>query len=239
MSQDHSKRFTDREVALILKNAADLDEVRGSGPAKGLSRADLEEIAAEVGISLDSIGQAIDMVGAEAPPTQRLAFAPRIHSEVHGVEGELDEAELSRLMHVIDERAPMPGSVSEALGSVRWTGADRFRSMQVAITPRNGETSIQVTEKAAGRLARVIHLMPGAFGLMFASSFGASAGLSSTLTVGLTVACLLGGLTVGRAVWNRVSRKSQERVRNLAAALTQEAREAVDRRPSIPEQSSG
>lgn len=239
MSRDNSKRFTDREVALILENAAELDEVQGSGPMKGLSRTDLEEIAAEVGISVDSISQAIDMVGAEAPRARNLAFAPRTHREVHGVEGELDEAALSRLMHIIDERATMPGSVTEALGSVRWTGADRFRTMQVAITPGNGETSIQVTEKVAGRLARLTHLVPGAFGLMFASSFGATAGLSSTLTVGLTVGCLLGGLTLGRTVWNRVSRKSRERVQDLSAVLTSEARGALERRPSIPEESSG
>lgn len=69
MSRDNSKRFTDREVALILKNAADLDEVQGSGPTKGLSRSDLEEIAAEVGISVDSITQAIDMIGVERSGT--------------------------------------------------------------------------------------------------------------------------------------------------------------------------
>ncbi len=116
---DDSKRFSDQEVALILKNAADLDEIQGSGQTAGLSRSDLEEIAAEVGISVDSISHAIDMMNAETPSRRNLAFAPRLHRETRGVDGELDEADLSRLMQMIDEAAPMAGSVSEALGSVR------------------------------------------------------------------------------------------------------------------------
>ena len=45
---EQSRRFTDQEVAIILRQASELDEDGGSGPAGGLSISDLEEIAQEV-----------------------------------------------------------------------------------------------------------------------------------------------------------------------------------------------
>ena len=111
---------------------------------------------------------------------------------------------------------------------------DRLRSTQVAITPGDGETSIQVTEKATGRLARVTHFVPGALGMMLATSMGAFVDPSASVALGLAAAGLLGGLTVGRVIWNRVSIKSRKRVQQLVAALTREARDSVEEGQSIP-----
>ena len=44
-----SRRFTDREVALVLKRASEIDEAEVAGAASGLSLHDLTEIAGEVG----------------------------------------------------------------------------------------------------------------------------------------------------------------------------------------------
>ena len=204
MSPDSSKRFTDREVALILRKASEFDEATGAGPGTGLSRRDLEEIAVEVGISVESITRAIDQVGTEDSRGWSLALAPLAHRAVHAVDGELNDAVLRRLIQVVDGRAATPGAGSEALGSSRWTGSDRFRSTQVAITPGDGETSIQVTEKATGRLARVTHFVPGALGMMLATSMGAAVDPSAAVALG------------------------------LAAALTSEARDSVEEGQMVP-----
>jgi hypothetical protein len=51
VTTDRSRRFTDREVALVLKKASELEEVEGTGSGGGLTLDDLEQIASEVGIS--------------------------------------------------------------------------------------------------------------------------------------------------------------------------------------------
>ncbi|HZD06300.1 MAG TPA: hypothetical protein VE173_15425 [Longimicrobiales bacterium] len=236
MSEDDRRRFTDREVALILKKASELDEQRDSSAATGLSRGDLEDIAREAGISVGSIGQAIAEMGSRQKG-KALFRGPLVHRTVRAVEGELDRETLKRLIHLVDERVSTPGTVAEALDSVRWTGRDRFRSTQVAITPQSGETSIQVTEKATGRLARITHLIPGAVGLMLGTSVLGSLGLSPTAEVIGIVGAVGSGLAAGRLVWNWLSWKSAERVQQLAEALSREAEEASEAGRELPRES--
>jgi DNA-binding transcriptional ArsR family regulator len=59
MTSDESRRFTDREVALVLRRASEIEESAGTDGRGGLSARDLEEIAREVGISQRAITQAI------------------------------------------------------------------------------------------------------------------------------------------------------------------------------------
>jgi len=57
-----SRRFTDREVAPVLRSATELDDQDGSadGSGVGLSLEELREIAREVGISRPAIDRAVD-----------------------------------------------------------------------------------------------------------------------------------------------------------------------------------
>ena len=227
MTEHDSKRFTDKEVALILREASNFDEAAGSGGQTGLSRNDLEEIATEVGISVDSIARAIEQLGDRGSSGWSIAMAPRSHREAHAIQGDLSEKAMRRLILMVEDTTNTPGNVSEALGSIRWTHSDRFRTTQVAVTPGDGETAIQVTETATGRMARIAHVVPGAIGMMLASSMASAAGgLESAAVMALTAGGLIGGLAVGRTVWNRLSQKRRERTHELASALAQAAREA-------------
>jgi hypothetical protein len=217
MSQD-DRRYTDREVALILKAAAELDQNRGTdAAARGLSRTDLEEIAREAGISTDSMRTAIARVGDRKPGGGLLAHAPRSQRAVRAVAGRLDEEAQKRLIRMVDDQATTPGTVTEALGSIRWTSRDRFRTRQVTLTPGDDETSIQVSETASSRMARITHLVPVGVGLMLASSLSAVMPLLA-MVVGVVV-----GLGAGRFVWNQLARKSAQRVQDLASELAREA----------------
>ena len=195
MSSDSSRRFTDREVAIVLRQAAEIDETEGSGAGGGLSLEDLKEIAAEVGISTSAIEQAVAKIDRPARLTA-LEGAPLVRKAVRAVPGELNQDAVARLVQLIDERTDTAGSVSEALGSVRWTGADRFRSSMVSITPEAGETRIHVVEKAVARLRRIFHLVPAAYGLMLAGPVISSAGLGPALSA-LVAA---GGVALGGGV---------------------------------------
>lgn len=225
VSHDDSRRFTDREVALIIEEAGNLDVDRGPDAARGLSRRDLEEIAREAGISPEVVTEAIARVTAGRSAEGPLALAPPSHRAIRTVDGELDGEAVKRLVGIIDEQAPSPGDVDETLGGIRWSGRAPLRSTRVAITPSEGETTIQVSEEMSGTTARIAHYAPGAAGLLLSSAVVAGLDASAAVSVIGLLAGLGTGLGVGRLIWNRLSRASAERVRRLAATLTREAGE--------------
>jgi hypothetical protein len=226
MSVDPSRRFTDREVAIVLKKASEIDDSAGSGAAGGLSLEDLTGIAKEVGISAEAIGRAIGDLDHNRRMGPAWAGAPLVRKAVHAVPGELNKEAVARLVRLVDERADTAGTISEALGSVRWTSSDRMRSNLVSITRERGETRIQVVEKAAPRIRRVFHFLPAAWGMMIATPIIGSIGIGvggALVGVGLGIAV---GAAAGRAAWTMLSASSARRVERLAGALAEEAREA-------------
>lgn len=227
MTDEGSRRFTDEEVAAVLRTAAQIDSDRGTGGATGLTRADLQEIAREVGISGEALDEAVTELRSRPSMGRRLKGAPLNRSALHTIEGQLNEEALSRLMRVVDNTAESTGVVSEALGSVRWTASDRFKSTQVSITPSGGETTIQVVEKAIARVRNAVTLIPAAWGTIFAGAVvsAGDASLGGSALIGAVGAAI--GLAAGRTVWGVLSRGSAARVEKLAADLAREARSAA------------
>lgn len=220
---DRSRRFTDREVALILKRATEVDDAEATDAGGGLSLEDLTDIAREVGISPTAIERAVAGLDRGRRIGPSLAGAPRVRKAVHAVPGELDQDGIARLMAVVDERTDSTGAITEALGAVRWTGRDRFKSTRVSITPRDGETTIEVVEKAEPKLRRIFHLLPPAWALMLAAPIAGGLELSVIGVVGLVILAVAAGLGVGRGVWSLVSAASGRRVRRLASELADQA----------------
>ena len=224
MSPDGSRRFTDKEVAMVIRKASEIDERAGSDGGGGLSIDDLKEIAREVGISPESISKAVAKLDE---PRKRVApswwGAPNAHKAIHAVRGELNQEALGRLIRLVDEKTDSAGAISEALGSVRWTTGDRFHSTQVSLTPENGETVIQVVEKVRPRLRRVAQLIPGAWGLVVATALFPATDITALGTAALLGGGFLAGSAIGRFVWNRMSARSRQRVEQLAADLSREA----------------
>ena len=98
----------------------------------------------------------------------------------------------------------------------------------MAITPQNGETSIQVTEKVLPRWKRVYHLLPMAWGTVLAAGVSASAsGAESSITVLALAIGATFGLGAGRAGWSLLAQRSERRVARLAADLSREAYNAA------------
>ncbi|NNL30573.1 MAG: hypothetical protein HKO77_06105 [Gemmatimonadetes bacterium] len=220
MSEGH-RRYTDREVALVLQRATEFDETDTGSATGGLSLEDLKEIAGEVGIAPAAIDRAVATLdrGRSIGPTW--AGAPRTRKAVRAVSAKLDRDAIARIMAVVDDRTDSTGSITEALGSVRWTGRDRFKSTRVSVTPKDGETIIEVVEKAEPKMRRIFHLLPPAWALMIAGPFAAAFG-TAAMTVVMTVLAVAVGLGVGRGAWALVSAASERRVRGLAEELADE-----------------
>jgi len=227
LTAESTRRFTDREVALVLRAATEIDETEGSGTGGGgLSIDDLREIGREVGISATAIERAVARLDRGARPGAAWAGAPLVRKAVRAVPGELGENALAHLVRLVDETTDATGAISEALGSVRWTSSDRFRSTLVSFTPERGETTVRVVEKSVPRLRRIFHLLPAAWGVMLASATFASLGLGPGGSVALAAGGLIAGGAAGRFAWGRLSGASARRVERLADKLTDAARDA-------------
>ncbi len=213
MTIDKSRRFTDKEVALVLRKASELEEAEGIGPGGGLSLLDLEQIAAEVGISREVLNRAVAALDNKAGGNP-FARGQLVHQVIRAVEGELSEKSVSELIQHVDGTSDQVGVVSEALGSIQWTARDRFRTYQVSIKPSGLRTLVATVPTMMGAA-----LVAGSIG-----GFDPSSGMVAILTAMGAVA----GAVVGRVLWRQVSSGSEARVKQLAADLTRQAEAAIE-----------
>lgn len=241
------RRFTDKEVALILRRAADLEKrssTSSAASARGLTLEDLKEIAREAGIDPDLVGRAVAEL--ESPKglesTSLLAGPGVVRREVRAIPKELSKEELADILRIVDTEVADQGTIAEALGTVRWTGKGRFLSTQVSLEPAEGETLLRVEERYNEALRGILHGLPAAYALMF-SLVGALEGLSlSALPGTLFVLGATGlGWTLGSSIWRTLSARSRTRVQKLAERLGLRGRElaSVEGPEALPPPSGG
>lgn len=228
------RRFTDKEVALILRRAADLEKRTAStavASGKGLTLSDLREIAAEAGIDPELVSRAVtEMEGPKGIRTGSLLAGPgTVQREVRAIPEELSREELADLIRVVDEEVRDQGTVQEALGHVRWTSQGRILSTQVSLEPGGGETLMRVEERYNEAIRKVLHGIPAGYGVIFGLA-GAIEGLNLTLGPGalLVAASAAAGWGVGTAIWRRLATGSRSRVQKLAERLGMRAREMAE-----------
>ena len=220
------RRFTDREVALVLRRAAELDKASpGGGTGRGLSLEDLREIAAEVGIEPSLVTRAVEEMESRGGLEPLALLGPRaVRRETHAVPAELTREQLKELIRIMDRAIPSQGTVTEALDSVRWNASSRTKSTLVAVEPGEGETILRVEEGYADHVRPICHFLPMLYGLFGGWAIPYDQGLG---TLAMIAGALLGtavGYGIGDGVWRAISAGSARRVRALAAMLADEAR---------------
>jgi hypothetical protein len=228
--ENSDRRYTDQEVALVLQRAAELEEQRSSGPgsARGLSRRELHDIAREVGLSPAAIDEALTTLGTRRGPGGRSLLGPALSTKmVRAVPHRLGDDALRRLIHVIEDRVDATGTVTDALGTVRWTsipsGHKFDRTTQVSLSSNTSETQIQVVQRYPGALRAVLHFLPGAWGAMIGGAVVASSGASALAALGMGLGAAAIGMGIGRGIWELVARRSEGHVERIVAAVAEEA----------------
>lgn len=232
---DSDHRFTDREIALLLQRAAEIEAQRTDAPpTQGMSLRQLREIATEVGISREVFDQAVTAVQAGAKPARReLLGAPLTYKAARGVRGTLDEVALEQLVRVLEEAMDQSGTVTDALGTVRWTSLtpdQRFDpTTQVSLLAKNGETQISVVRRHPGMMRVFLHILPGVwsaalFTVIAAGGFHAADGVIAT---GAAVFALI-GVGIGHSIWQVVGERSARKVQDVADRLASAARDLME-----------
>ena len=229
---DH--RFTDREVALLLQRAAEIEAQRSDAPpVQGMSLRQLREIATEVGISPEVFEEAVTAVQAGAKPAGRdLLGAPLTYKAARGVEGRLDEAAMERLIRVLEEAMDQSGTVTDALGTVRWTSLtpdQRFDpTTQVSLVPKADETQILIVRRHPAMMRGFLHVLPPIWsGALVTAIAAGNHAPDSILAIVFGVFALI-GLGIGHSIWQAMGERSARKVQEVADTLATAARDLSD-----------
>lgn len=223
---EDQRRYSDQELALILKLAIDLE--RGEGGRAGHSLAEIQQIAAEAGIDPDLVVRAAATLEAQrGSGTTALLGAPTTFRCQRFVEGEVPQGELGELVRAIRHFTGREGRVSRVIDSLEWS-EDSFEgaATHVAISPRRGRTLIEVTSRYVNNASL---LYTGAAIVAAVGSVVAGTEIQAALglEVGVIAAVWGSAYFAARTLWRRIARGGERRTRELADRLSRQIREAL------------
>lgn len=212
------RRYSDDEVSLILRKAADL-QVQGAARAEGLTLDAIQEIAREVGIRPEVIAEAAAMIASGGTDVTGAArsSADKFRLEIFSP-GEATDEQLADLPSVIRKVMEHQGKVSGVLGSIEWATVGQPSQVAVVIRKTPNGTRLEIVADRGG--AAVLTLVPTTIGGFL---LGAIGGAIIEPGVAGGVALLAGGIgsgaVVGWAIWRRNTARFKRKMLRLAEAL--------------------
>jgi len=264
-----SKLVSDTEAQQIWQRAADLQALTGATPqppavaevrdasrdadvTRGFRLTQIRDAAVEAGIpakyieqvfaehGLAASQQTASVVDRTAAANRFLGSPTRLEYEIV-VDGEMPTSDYDLLLDVIRRDVGESGSLGTVGRSFSWQSAGR-RNIQVSVVPRNGKTTIRVSENLR-------NLAGGLFGGIMGGYGGGTTGMWVAVAVGthsvvVGIAAWLGNLAlaygVARGILRSAGNRRGDSLRNLAQALASEARLAIDAaQPKLPRGSRG
>ena len=225
-----ARRYNEKEVALVIKRAAELQSdasERGESASEGLSLGELEQVAREAGIDPALVRQAaqdLDTRHNTSEPSRFLG-APSVISIERTIRGEVSADEYEAIVHELRRTFNDNGIVSTLGKSLAWTSSPQMygrhasrQQIDVSVSPRNGNTVIRADQSLRG-------VAGGLFGGIVGGAGGGSAGIS--MAVGLAIfhsvpaaigvwGCIIAGTYgLARSIYGRVARRRGEKMRQV------------------------
>jgi hypothetical protein len=230
---DSGKRYNDREVALILRMAADLEAQPGRSVtphAGGRTRAEIEDIAAAAGIAPGAVHAAFDAWLAEAGGTLSgiVGGATVLRIERH-ITGELSD---DAMVELIDRGrwnlGTRTGDVTQQPGVVRWIQATaEGPSTEVELARRDGNTRVRIFanhENSAGWSL----LAAGGTSVLLTALFIVAAEPPVPAVLALFAGSAGAAALTVRVLWRRSVARTKQRLLKLMDQLETGARSLVD-----------
>jgi len=231
------ERFTELELGEILRRPAERQEGLTPESDGRFSLAEIQQIAAEVGIAPAHVAAAAVEVTHRSPPPQPSALgAPTSFRFERWLDGEIPRSAIGELFDIARREIGLQGQVSEALDTVEWRARSQLAASIVSVATRGGRTRISVylapTDAAA--LVGVWTSLGGAGAAVgIGLALGTTAAVAGPLAIAATVAVSLGWAGVGswvamRGIWRRLARRWEERANGLGTQLVAAAQRAID-----------
>jgi hypothetical protein len=224
---DDSKKYSEREVSLILSKAVELTGSSNpvGGVEDGLTLEEIASIAAEAGVDPNSIARAARLVRDEVPPSAlRRIMGGDLHLRRRfDLPGELTAARAQRIVSLARSQTQTHGAGGADSTGVSWS----TRSAGHVFVSAHGEaaeTRVQIT--VDNRAAFLGTLFLGTLGAMATLYAAVAAGDSGFVNPYLILAG--GGGITAAWVWSamrRITRKTRATLEGLIDAIG----ESVDR----------
>ena len=225
------RRFTDDEVARILRSAADLQERSSTlgGGTRGLTLEDLRSVASEVGIDPRFVELAASRVhGPPAREESALAGGPYAWSVHRTIAGTVREEDRDWVLRAVRTVVGNKGQVEDVYGRMEWSYDDGLGPVLVGLASREGITEIDVSVRRSGEIGLLYGLAMPLGGVLAGGALGSAVlGLSGPVllpVMGAAALAVWGGL---RPVWSALARRWEAKVDRLADAVTGAAEEVA------------
>ena len=234
------RKFSEEEVALIIKRAAELQQTEAVEEEKGtaLTLPEVEQIAREAGIDSALVrraAQGIDRPVERSRPSPFIGAPTRIVFE-RVIDGEISNDEFEPIVNEA-RRTFGDNGVTSVLGrTLAWStghtgGRRRARGRQIdlSVAVRGGVTTMRVEEELRNTAGALFGGLLGGGG---GGTTGISVGIGMEVFHSLAAAALVwvavagGFYALARGIYGNIESKRNEELRQLADRLEQMATDA-------------
>lgn len=236
-----ARRYTEKEVARLLRRATELQRSEPSVPNPGgFTLAELEEVALEAGIDPRYLRRAAAelQAGGEADVWEKLVGAPIGFVLERTVPGELPESRFEELVPLLSAGTMGQGNASAVGKTLTWSSRSdsNTSSQQVMVQAREGETLIRVEERlggfAGGLFGGLLGGVGGGVGIGAGAAVGGALGLP-LFAVAFPITIFAGSYVAAREIFKAHVRRRRRRMQELLDRIAEQvAREAV--RDALP-----
>lgn len=207
-------KYTDRQMALILKRAAELQAV-GDEPAHSLES--IQQIAQQVGIDPRVVADVAANLGSKGGSSSFFgaSSAYRASRRVPRAAGPIDHA---AVMATIRDHLPSAGEAREVGDGIEWHSGPADNKTVVAISPGADGVVLRIDVRQQGPKVGT-YLGAGTVGLLAGV---VSVGMLSGVGVGVGLGVLGLSFAGARALWNRHAENRRRRLQRLSDALAEQ-----------------
>jgi serine/threonine protein kinase len=234
-----ARRYSDREVEEIVRQAA--EDQLAHPTEEGLSLKTVQQIADDVGISPERVERAARRLEAREPAVPRVESgpvavwlgSPTVIASERVVRGEVTESVYDDIIDEVQATFSTEGHVTTLARSLTWRAnkpkLGETRALQVRVTPRGGQTRIQVQERLgelAWSLFGGITMGGGSGGIAVILSLGGPE--FGWLAAGLAAAGWVGGMhLLARTIFRGIARKKRKDLDELGDHVAEIAVEST------------
>jgi hypothetical protein len=228
-----SPRYSEDEVALILRRAAELQKEEPlGGDSAAMSLVEIQAAAAEAGISRALVKRAATELGrpeiATAEKANPFLGAPSRIAIERVIDGEFPIESFDRLLEVIRFADTGPGTVATVGRTLSWTGMmsdNQATSLSVTVSVRDGQTRIRLHT----RLSPLAGAIFGGIGGGVGGGLGWAA-IAGGAALGGPVAAVVAGVGFLGGVYGlcrRIYRGQYQRHETVAVGLVDELERVI------------
>jgi hypothetical protein len=215
------RTYSDNEVALILRRAMAMQPDAAGRGERGLSLAELREIAREIGIDPDLVSEAASQLPTAGDGLFGRFFGVGMRQDLRLVHpAELSRDQLQNLTMVIRSTMQQQGRAHEVLDALEWTTVGDVSQVAVTIRAGGGRTTVQVMVDRTG--AALLTMLGPVFLGAFAGAITGSI-VEPGVAGGIAIMSggLAGGVLMARAIWQRNTRAFQRKLARLTEGIRQ------------------